>query len=144
MGPDLNGGEKSGPFSITFDGIMQNAVPAVGNCYVLQIFEVNDDSAFEQEAIHSSRSPSLFPEEDREEREKIKSTLSLEGRSLVDSTLFVCATFERAVALMLDGELLAGDWVSRYNESDRYGKTMELFVSTDRRRLCRIFRTQIY
>lgn len=113
-------------------------------CYVLQIFEMEPGNSGMIEIPFPYRSSLLSSEEEAEEREKIRRSLSLEGKPLVTLGTFVCRNFEKAQEIMLDSSFLPADWINCYGEKDQKGRTLEIYLSTDRHYLCRIYRTEIY
>lgn len=113
-------------------------------CYVLQIFEMESCNSSMIEIPAPYRSSSLYSEEETDERERIKGSLSLDGEPLVNLGTFVCSNFEKARDIMLDSSLIPADWISCYRENDQEGRILEIYLSTDRNYLCKIFRTEIY
>jgi len=112
-------------------------------CYILQVFGV--ESSFNLSEISFLRQSSpLLTREDELERDRIKKALSFDGEPMVGLGTFVCRNFDRARDMMLDRSFLSTDWISCYREDDREGITLEIYVSTDDRYLCKISRTEIY
>jgi|SRR6056297_215268 len=114
------------------------------NCYLVQFIELESSSLdFTELPIPFNECP-FCPEEEEREKEKIKQALSLDNQPLINLGLFACRNFERAKEIMLDRDLIKTDWISCYSESDSEGKVYELFISTSRKYICRIMRTEIY
>ncbi len=113
-------------------------------CYVLQIFEIESCSCRIVEIPAPFHSSPFLSEEEEEERDWMKSALSLNGEPLVNLGTFVCRTFEKARDIMLDGSFIPADWINCFREDDQDGKMLEIYLSTDKNYLCKIFRTEIY
>lgn len=113
-------------------------------CYVLQIFEVEPSNSRMIEIPSPYRESPFSAEEEAEERQRIKRALSLEGEPMVTLGTFVCSNFEKAREIMLDSTFLPADWIKCYGERDQKGRTLQIYLSTDKRYLCRIYRTEIY
>jgi len=113
-------------------------------CYLIQFFELESNSLeFIELPIPLNDCPFCAEEEERE-NEKIKQELSLDDQPLINLGIFACRNFERAREIMLDSDLIRTDWISCYSESDSEGRIYELFLSTSRKYICRIMRTEIY
>jgi len=113
-------------------------------CYVVQIFGLDSDQGlFPDIPAPFSNSP-LFSEEEERERDRVLKALTIEDRPILNIGLFVCRTLEKAKDIMLDTGFVQTDWVNCYREKDSEGSLFEIYLSTDRHYLCRLFRTILH